>query len=162
MPDALIEFTEEPLMSRRQHHDVPTGPNQTRSLLDLTPVVLNMFENIQVQHAIEKGPVRERVQRSRDHTGRAITPSFGYCCPQPLCLVGIRFKAYPSVRGAVMQCQRCAADASADLKNITGQIFSDLRFYVVFPIGRESEQFQLPTGVRSFIGRDHTRVVLRW
>ena len=62
MPDALIEFTEEPLVSRRQDHDVAAGPNQTCRLFDLTPVVLNVLENVQVQHAIERRPVRERAQ----------------------------------------------------------------------------------------------------
>jgi hypothetical protein len=35
-----------------------------------------------------------------------------------------------------MERQRCAADASANLKDIADQIFSDLSLYVPFPIGR--------------------------
>ena len=60
MADAPIEFAEEPLVSRRQYHDVPTRPNPACRLVDLTPVVLNVLENVQVKHAIEGRPVRER------------------------------------------------------------------------------------------------------
>jgi hypothetical protein len=46
MSDAFVEFTEKPLVSRRQDDDMPTRPNPSSRSFDLMPVVLNVFENV--------------------------------------------------------------------------------------------------------------------
>src|SRR4030095_12648244 len=65
--NALVKFTEKPMMSWRQDTDNPATPNGPYGGIDLRAIVFDMFQNIDIQYGIERWTIRKCSEGSDNH-----------------------------------------------------------------------------------------------
>jgi hypothetical protein len=53
VPNALVEFAEQPMMGGRQNDNIAPVPDKLCRGFDLITIVMNVLKNIHVQNAIE-------------------------------------------------------------------------------------------------------------
>ncbi len=72
--DAFVKFTEEPMMSWRQDDDMTAATNEPCGGIDLRAIVLDMFQDIDIQYAIERWTIRKCSKGSRQLPSLSIGP----------------------------------------------------------------------------------------
>lgn len=148
MTDGLVERAEQKLMRRSEHDQAPSGAKTCRHPPQLGAIVGDVFEDVDVERAVEPIPVGNvgcrTAHNAKRETGVGETPR------KTSSELDVRLQARPVAR-TVGERHRIRSDTRTNLQNTPAKVRLDLPRPVTLPVRREREQVELGSDIR--VGR---------
>jgi len=137
--DGRIEWRKQPLMGRRQNDHSATRSQKPRRVLQLFSVALDVFQNVDVDDAVELLTLDALQGAANDLTTCASVELFDVGC-QLLDKSRIGFKAGPASTAPAIKVGSVSPETSADLENIPPKERPYLARPIRFPVVYGCEQ----------------------
>ena len=124
MTNSLIKGCEQPVVSRRKHHETPPWMEKRGGSMEFGLVVLDMLKNIDIQESVKRlaNAIRERSEArfTTSRQGSPLDPARDF---RRLNRIG--FQAYPALVSARAEDRRGSANPRSNFKNLARGVDPD-------------------------------------